>query len=343
MKVDQLLMDTTPRPLRGEIADHPARLAEEIGYDGIWLAETAYDPFFPLLLTAQSTDRIEVGTAVAVAFARNPMTVATIANDLQAYSGGRFILGLGSQIRPHITKRFSMRWSDKPAVQMREFIRALKAIWRCWNTGETLDFKGEYYTHTLMTPFFTPEPNPFGEPRVMLAGVGPYMTRVAGEVCDGFICHGFTTEQYFREVTLPSIEEGLTRAGRSLDDFEIAIPSFIVTGTDEKEMAESAKRIRHQIAFYGSTPVYKPVLDTHGWGDLQGELNRLTKEGRWDEIDTLIDDEVLNAFAVVAEPEQIAQRWGARWGGLVDRLSFRAPFRSDPERWGGVLASLKEL
>lgn len=318
-----------------------AREAEEVGYDGIWSAETGHDPFFPLLLAGQATERIELGTGIAVAFARNPMNMATIANDLQLYSGGRFVLGLGSQIRAHITKRFSMPWSDKPALQMREFIQAMRAVWECWTEGTKLDFRGDYYTHTLMTPFFSPGPNPHGPPKVMLAGVGPIMTRVAGETCDGFLTHAFTTEPYFRDVTLPALEKGLARAGRSRDDFEIAGPAFIVTGTNEEEMEASARGVRSQIAFYGSTPAYRGVLEMHGWGDLQGELNRLSKEGRWREMGELIDDEILEAFAIVAEPEQIAQRWAARWGGLVDRLSFYAPYESDPERWHRVLQDLK--
>lgn len=318
-----------------------AREAEEIGYDGIWSVETSHDPFFPLLLAAGGTSTIELGTGIAVAFARSPMVMAQIANDLQAASQGRFVLGLGSQIKPHITKRFSMPWSDKPAAQMREFVQAMRAIWECWHQQSPLDFRGDFYTHTLMTPFFDPGPNPHGVPKVMLAGVGPHMTQVAGEVCDGFLCHAFTTEPYFRGVTLPALERGLAKAGRSRDDFEISGPAFVVTGTTEEEMAASKAGVKGQIAFYGSTPAYRGVLELHGWGDLQTELNALSKQGRWVEMGELIDDEVLDAFAVVAEPEHIAAGWKARWGGLVDRLSFYAPYAADPERWHRILADFK--
>src|SRR6478609_390177 len=210
-------------------AGKAAKEAEGAGYDGVWAAETSHDPFLSLLLAAEATERLELGTSIAVAFARNPMTTATTANDLQAYSGGRFILGLGSQIKPHITKRFSMEWSH-PAPRMREFVLAMRAIWDCWNNGTKLDFRGDFYTHTLMTPFFNPGPNPHGEPLVFLAGVGELMTEVAGETADGFLAHGFTTESYLREVTLPALEEGFAAGGRTREDFQISMPAFVVTG-----------------------------------------------------------------------------------------------------------------
>jgi len=342
VKVDRMLMEVRPA-FDGPGVEHPAVASERLGYDGVWVAEKAHDPFLALLPAAQATERVEIGTAVAVAFARSPMILAQVAHDLQAYSAGRFVLGLGSQIRPHITRRYSMPWSDHPAAQMRELVAALRAIWACWNDGEPLDFRGEHYTHTLMTPFFSPGPNPYGPPKVMLAGVGPHMTRVAGEVADGFLAHGFTTERFFREVTWPALEAGLARAGRARESFEVAAPSFVVTGTDEEETAAAADRVRRQIAFYGSTPAYRPVLDVHGWGDLQTELRELTRDGRWDDMPALIDDEILGTFAVVAEPERIAGAWAARWGGLVDRLSFYVPHRGDPERWARVLDDLRSL
>jgi len=315
---------------------------EKAGYDGLWSAETSHDPFFPLLLAAEHTSRVELGTGIAVAFARNPMNLAQIAYDLQAYSGGRFILGLGSQIKPHITKRFSMEWSS-PAARMREMIVAIRAIWDCWNDGTALDFRGDFYTHTLMTPFFNPGPNPHGNAKIFLAGVGERMTEVAGETCDGFLCHGFTTERYLREVTMPALERGLTTSGRTLADLEISGPAFVVTGTTEEEMAASMKGVRQQIAFYGSTPAYRGVLELHGWGELQTELNALSKQGEWVTMGELIDDEMVDAFAVVAEPEQLAAELHARYGDIVDRISFYAPYRSDPERWRQVLADLKQI
>ncbi len=269
------------------------------------------------------------------------MNLAQIAYDLQAYSEGRFLLGLGSQIKPHITKRFSMEWSH-PAPRMREFILAMRAIWDCWNNGTKLDFRGDFYTHTLMTPFFDPGPNPHGNPKVLLAGVGELMTEVAGETCDGFLCHGFTTERYLREVTVPALERGLARSGRTLADFEISGPAFVVTGTTEEEMAESAKGTRRQIAFYGSTPAYRGVLELHGWGDLQTELNMMSKQGEWAAMGELIDDDMLDAFAVVAEPDQLAAGLHARYGDVVDRLSFYAPYQRDPETWLPVLEALKQ-
>lgn len=317
--------------------------AEAAGYSGAWTAETSHDPFLPLLLAAEHSHRLELGTSIAVAFARSPMTLANTAWDLQAYSGGRFILGLGSQIKPHITKRFSMPWS-KPAARMREMVLAIRAIWDSWLTGEKLDFRGEFYTHTLMTPFFTPPASDlagFGTPRIFLAGVGELMTEVAGEVCDGFICHGFTTERYLREVTIPALERGRARVGKTLEGFEIVGPSFVVTGNDEKELAAAAAGTRQQIAFYGSTPAYRPVLDLHGWGDLQDRLNSLSKSGQWAEMGSLITDEILGTFAVVGEPESVAPELHKRYGDVIQRISFYAPYKSDPQRWSKVMADLQ--
>jgi probable F420-dependent oxidoreductase len=319
-----------------------ARQLEERGYDGLWTAETAHDPFFPLLLGSQETERVELGTGIAVAFARNPMNLAQIAWDLQAASGGRFLLGLGSQIKPHITKRFSMPWSQ-PAARMREMILAIRAIWASWNDGSKLDFQGDFYTHTLMTPFFDPGPNPHGDAKIFLAGVGEKMTEVAGEVCDGFLCHGFTTERYLREVTLPALERGAAKAGRTLADIEISGPAFVVTGTTEEELKASAAGTKQQIAFYGSTPAYRGVLELHGWGGLQDDLNRMSKEGKWKEMGELIDDDILNTFAVVAEPEKIATGLNERYGDVVQRLSFYAPYASDPARWASVMDQLHEV
>ena len=321
-------------------AARSAKDAEAAGYDGAWTAETSHDPFLACLLAAEHTDRLEIGTGIAVAFARSPMTTAQTANDLQLFSEGRFLLGLGSQIKPHIEKRFSMPWS-KPAARMREYVSAMRAIWASWHEGTKLDFRGDFYSHTLMTPFFNPGPNPHGTPKVFLAGVGELMTEVAGEVCDGFICHAFTTERYFREVTLPALERGRAKAGRTLEGFEISGPSFVVSGVTEEEMAEVARGTREQIAFYGSTPAYQGVLDMHGWGDLHTELNALSKQGKWKEMGELIDDEVLHTFAVVGEPEQIAPQLLARYGDAVDRMSFYFPFKGEKERWAAVRDQLR--
>jgi len=308
-------------PLIGTLADVPAKAKEieALGYDGLFTAEIANDPFFPLLIAAEHTERVELMTAITVAFARNPMTLANLSHDLNAYSGGRLTLGLGSQIRPHITRRMSMPWS-KPAARMREFILAMQAVWRCWYEGAPLDFRGEFYTHTLMTPMFTPTDIEHGAPRVMLAAVGPKMTEVAGEVADGLIAHAFTTPRYMKEVTIPAVERGLAKAGRSRSDFEIACPTFVVTGADAEARAGSEEAIRRQIAFYGSTPAYRPVLEMHGWGELQTELNVLSKRGEWVEMGNRITDEMLDEFAIATEPAGVTDGLISRYGEMIDAV-----------------------
>lgn len=317
-----------------------AKQAEAIGYDGIWTAETAHDPFLPLVLAAEHTEHVKLGTGIAVAFARNPMTLAVLANDLQALSHGRFMLGLGSQIKPHIERRFSMPWSH-PAPRMRELILAMRAIWASWADGSRLSFRGEYYRHTLMTPMFDPGPNIYGNPTIFLAAVGQRMTEVAGEVADGVLVHAFTTERYLREVTLPALDVGLHRAGKSRSDVEVSYPGMLVTGSNEAELAAAAKAVKAQLAFYGSTPEYRPVLALHGWGDLQTELHTLSKRGAWAEMAKLIDDDVLDTFAVVGELDEIPGKVLSRFGDVVDRFSFYAPYSLPPERWAEVVAGFK--
>ena len=314
--------------------------AEQRGYDGAWVPEVAHDPFPSLAVAATRTEKLQLGTNIAVAFARNPMSLAVVANDLQLYSKGRFLLGLGSQIRPHITKRFSMPWSA-PAERMREFILAMRAIWHCWATGEPLHFEGAFYTHTLMTPFFNPGPNPHGNPPIILAGVGPRMTRVAGEVADGFFLHGFTTERYIREVTLPALRDGRAAAGKTgLDGFEISGLPFIVTGTDEASIRAADEAVRKQIAFYGSTPAYRPVLELHGWADLGEELNALSKRGEWDEMGRRITDEMLHEFAIIAPPDKIAERLLAQYGDIFTRTGFYAPYSLPDDFWRPVMQEI---
>jgi len=324
----------------GEVA-RVARELEEIGYDGGLSAETNHDPFLPLVVAAEHTERLELGTGIAVAFARNPMTLANIGYDLQTFSKGRFRLGLGSQIKAHIEKRYSMEWSH-PAARMRELVMAIRAIWACWNEGTPLDFRGEFYRHTLMTPFFNPGPNPYGDASIHLAAVGPLMTEVAGEVCDGLILHAFTTPRYVREVTLPALERGWAKAGKQRSDYEISGPMFIVSGTDDEELERARKGTKEQIAFYGSTPAYRSVLELHGWGELQTELNRLSKQGEWVAMGELITDEVLEEFAVVASPEEVPKAMMQRYEGLIDRVQFYVPYRSDPDRWKQVLAAFHD-
>jgi len=317
-----------------------AMRAEEDGFDGLWCAETAHDPFLPLLLAAEHTEHVQLGTAITVAFARNPMTMAVVANDLQSYSKGRFILGLGSQIKPHITKRYSMPWSH-PAARMREFVLAMRAIWESWNEGTKLDFRGDFYTHTLMTPMFSPGRNPFGPPKVFVAAVGELMTEVVGEVADGLLAHGFTTERYMREITIPALERGLTKAGRKLEGYEISYPAMVVTGSTDDEVEAAKLAVKGQLAFYGSTPAYRPVLELHGWGDLQSELNSLSKRGEWVTMAGLIDDEVVDAFAVVAPPGEVAKMIKSRYGDMVTRVTFYAPYRMERDRLRELLSGFR--
>lgn len=325
----------------GDLSLVPGRAAEaeSLGYDGLFSAEVASDPFFPLLLAAEHSQKLSLMTAITVAFSRSPMTLANLGHDLNAYSKGRLTIGLGSQIKPHITKRFSMPWS-KPASRMSEFIRAMRAVWDCWYEGKPLDFRGEFYNHTLMTPMFTPTNTEYGPPAVMLAAVGSRMTEVAGEVADGLIAHAFTTKRYMEEVTLPAVARGLERAGRARADFEVACPVFVVTGEDDAAFEASRQATCQQIAFYGSTPAYRPVLELHGWGDLQEELNRLSKQGKWVEMGERIDDEILDAFAIVAGPDTVGDELRARYAGVIDTFlcTFELPDR-DAQR--SVVASLQ--
>ncbi len=312
------------------IPDHIKSL-ESQGYDGVGTAEMAHDPFMPLLLAAEHSEKIEIATGIAVAFARSPMILANLGHDLNAYSKGRFTMGLGSQIRPHITKRFSMPWGA-PAAQMRELVLAMRAIWANWYDGEPLRFEGKYYNHTLMTPAFTPEDQEYGRPRVTLAAVGPVMTEVAGEVADGLIIHPFSNEKYIREVTLPAVDRGLAKSGRTRDDFEISYTPFIVSGKDEETYQKELQTVKSRISFYGSTPAYKNVLGVHGWGEMQIELNKMSKQGQWQEMAELVNDEMLNTFGVVGEPTDIVPEIKRRYGDVVSRTSGGFTFVDREER-----------
>ena len=316
-----------------------AKWAEAVGYDGIACAETANDPFLPLALAAEHTTTPELMTSIAVAFARNPMVLANLGHDLNAYSKGRFTLGIGSQIKPHIEKRFSMPWSS-PAARMREMIEAIHAIWDCWYEEKPLKFRGDFYQHTLMTPMFTPTNTQYGKPKIILAAVGPMMTKTAAEVADGMFIHAFTTAKYMKEVTVPVVEATLKAAGRARSDFQLVYPVFLVTGETEEQFAKQKKITQERIAFYGSTPAYKGVLDLHGWGDVQPELNRLSKEGQWQEMGTLIDDDILGAFAVVGEPDDVAAQIKERFGPLVDRAMVVFP-DLPAERVGTLVEQMK--
>jgi probable F420-dependent oxidoreductase len=334
MKVDAALNDHANAGL-------DAKRLEDTGYDGGFTFEGPHDPFFPLVLASQTTRRLELYTAIAIAFARNPMILANIGWDLQALSKGRFLLGLGSQIRPHIEKRFSMPWS-KPAARMREMVLAIKEIWRCFGDGDRPDFQGEFYRHTLMTPMFSPGKHPYGDPPILIAGVGPMMTEVAGEVADGFFVHPLHTQASLDTLTLPALERGLAKSGRELEDFTLSVQMMIASGSDAAEIENTRRMTRQQIAFYGSTPAYAVVLEAHGWGDLQPELNALSKRGKWAEMSALVSDEILETIAICCPLDEVADRVRARCGAYADRVSLVAHWATDPEPWVEITRALKQ-
>jgi probable F420-dependent oxidoreductase len=320
-----------------------ARDIEQRGYSALWASEVAHDPFLQLLSAGQATERLQVGTAIAVAFARSPMTLATTAYDLQRYTRGRFVLGLGTQIKAHVERRFSMPWTA-PAARMREFIGALHAIWDSWQDGTPLRFQGEHYRHTLMTPMFAPPAHEWGAPPVYLAAVGPLMTRLAGEVADGLLVHGFTTERYLRERTLPALEEGLATAGRDRSQVAVTLPGLVVSGRTEEEMAEAAAAVKATIAFYGSTPAYRPVLELHGWEGLADELHALSVVRRVVKCSgmlVVVDDEVLAVLAVDAAPDDVAARVHERYDGMVDRFSVYASYPAPLDLWDPLVAAFR--
>ena len=317
---------------------------EEIGYDGAFSFEAKHDPFLPLVLAAENTTKLRIGTAIAIAFARNPMNLANLAHGMQSISGGRFVLGLGSQVKPHIEKRFSMPWS-RPAARMREIVLAIRAIFDCWEGVAPLDFRGEFYRHTIMIPAFNPGPNPFGPPPILTGGFGPLMTEVAGEAADGFIAHPFNSRKSLLENTMPALRSGLARSGRERKDFEIICATLTVTAAsdDEQEFERVKLAARKQLAFYGSTPAYCPTLACHGWEDLHLELNRMSKEGRWDDMTDLISDEVLETIAVVGPREEVAQRIHERLDGIADGVSLTHNRAPDPSQWADIVPEIQRL
>ena len=316
-----------------------AARAESDGYDAIGATELQHDPFISLAVAARSTSSIQLASSIAVAFARNPMTVAESANDLQLVSNGRFTLGLGSQIKPHIERRFSMPWSQ-PAERMRDFVLAVRAIQTSWQTGEKLDYRGEFYQHTLMTPMFAPQPNPHGAPRIAVAAVGKRMTEVAGEVADGWLSHSFTTVRYLREVSLPALARGSVNAGRGVGSVEVSVPSFVAVGSTQTELDAAIRATRKQIAFYGSTPAYSAVLELHGWGGVHELLNAASRRGEWDAMTDRIDDEMLTAFAAVGSPTEVAAQLRERFTGLATRVAFAFSNPVPRELSGEIVAAL---
>ena len=331
--------------------DDPARAGdvfaelEAAGYDTAFSFESKHDPFLPLAVAAGATTNLRLGTAVAIGFARNPMVLANIGNDLQLISQGRFVLGLGSQIKPHIEKRFSETWS-RPAPRMAEMVRALHAIWDSWEHTTPLRFEGEFYRHTIMTPAFDPGPNPYGRPPVFIGGFGPHMVRVAGEVADGLIVHPFTTPSSMQQMTLPALDAGLAASGRSRSDVEIVWVTMVVTWDHQARDAENQRdaalrSAKSQLAFYGSTPAYAPVLEIEGWGDLHVELNRMSKQGRWDEMTDLITDEMVDALTVMGPRDTLADRLITRVAGVTDSVGLVNSRNHDPRHWADVVADLR--
>ena len=307
-----------------------ARTVEERRHTGaMWVPEGAHDAFVYLTLAAEHTERIPIGTSIALAFARSPMAMAYPAYDVHRLSGGRFVLGLGSQIKPHIERRYSMPWS-RPADRMREYIAAVRAIWHTWQTGDKLDFQGDFYTHTLMPPLFNPGPLPHASPEVWLAGVGPRMVATAGAVADGFICHPLLSRGYLAEVLTPQLEAGRASTGAT-GGFTVAAMAMVATGRTEEALAAAKAGTKRQIGFYASTPAYKPVLDHHGWGDLHAEAHAFTKSGRWTELGDLVGDEVLDTLAVVGEIDVVGAAVRQRFDGLASRVILSIPYQADDE------------
>jgi probable F420-dependent oxidoreductase len=294
-----------------------AKTLERQGADVAGTLELGHDPMMQLAIAATATERMQLMTGITVAFGRSPMTLAQSSHDVNSLSQGRLILGIGSQIKPHIEKRYSMPWS-KPAARMREYVQALKAIWACWYEGAPLDFRGEFYTHTLMTPMFVPTDCEYGAPPVYVAAVGPLMTENAAEVADGILLHTFTTEEYIRTVTLPAMDAGLAKSGRDRSDLQIVGTPYIVTGETEAEFEQVKLAAQNQIAFYASTPAYRGVLDSIGYGDLQPELTRLSKAGQWEEMGSRIDDTLLGKIALVGDAGQISAQLSRRYGDIFD-------------------------
>ncbi len=293
---------------------------ERLGYNGLLMTELKHDPFLPLAVAATTTKTISLATGIAISFLRSPMAVANIAWDLSEASSGRFTLGLGTQIRAHNEKRFSVPWSP-PAPRMREYIQALKAIWRCWKYGDKLAFEGDHYRFTLMTPEFVPESSGIPLPPVTLAAVGPVMIKTAAEVADGIRLHGFCTARYFEETIMPKINIGLKVAGKTRKNFEISGGGFIATGPNDQAVDEAIETVRYRVGFYGSTPAYWPVLETHGYGDLGRKLNALTKSGEWGQLAEQIPDDLLQLFCAIGRYDEIAKNIQERFGNMTDVIS----------------------
>jgi probable F420-dependent oxidoreductase len=317
LKID-VLLGTSLDDLEGQCR---ARMAT--GVDGLFTFEGQHDPFLPLAIAA-NTVAADLMTNVAIAFPRSPMQLANVAYDLQVLSRGRFRLGLGSQVKPAIEKRFGAEWS-RPVPRMREWVQATKAIFAAWEGTAQLDFRGEFTTHTLMTPNFNPGPNPYGPPPVLVGALGPRMTEIAAEVADGVLVMPFNSARHLAERTLPAIKRGRVKGGRAEGDVEVICEAIVCTGRTEEQMAAATRGVKGLLSFYGSTPSYRPVLDVEGWGELQPELNRLSKQGEWATMATLVDDDVLRTIGVFGTPEECGREIVARFGGISSRVSCYFP------------------
>ena len=322
-----------------------AAWAESAGYDGVSTNETAHDSFLPLAVAATSTSRVTLETHVAIAFPRSPMVVAYTARDLHDGSGGRFRLGLGTQVKGHIERRFSTRWTGSAGSRLREYVQSLRAIWNCWDTGSNLEYDGDFYQFSLMTPFFSPGPSEYNPPEVYTAAVNGYNCLVAGEVGDGLMLHSLTSPEYIRQVVQPNVAEGARRAGRNPEDVNIVGGGFIVTGPNQEAIREQAEVTRRRISFYSSTRTYFPVLECHGFEDIGKELHRLSREGKWDEMPGLVPDEMLHAFATIGEYDEIAGKFREKYGDLVDEMhfSFDAPTDAEQVQLQRIVRDLQEL
>ena len=322
MKLDAGL-GTEGKYLRG--IDRTVRAAEDLGFAGLWTSETKHDAFLPLAIAANETHEIELGTSVAIAFSRSPMEMAQTAWDLQDLSEGRFVLGLGTQVKAHITRRFSMPW-DRPAARLREYIMALRAIWESFQGEGPLEFEGEFYRHTLMTPFFDPGPIEHPEIPLYIAGVNTRLAALAGELCDGFHVHPFHSPEYVRRTVLPAIAEGAQGVGRDPGQVALATSAFVISAENEEQAREQRESVRSQISFYASTPTYRTVLEAHGWEEVGERLGKLAREKKWREMPALLTDEMLAAFAVEAAPDEIGAALRERYAGLIDRVALYLPF-----------------
>lgn len=320
MSAKTLQLDASLPPVSLSEVPHIARAAEELGFQALWSMETMHDPFLPGALIAEHTQRIQFGTAVAIAFARSPATLAYTAWDLAQASKGRFILGLGTQVKAHIERRFGLSWPDSVVGKLREQIGAIHAFWDTWQTNAPLNFRGEYYKLTLMSPFFNPGPSQYPHIPIYIAGVNTGLARLAGEMTEGFLAHPFHSPRYLKEIILPAIQQGLDKAGRSPGDCRVSTTAFVVTSPEEDGF------VRAQIAFYASTPSYRTVMQLHGWEETAERLSALAGRGQWGDMPALISDEMLAEFAVQASPSDLPEVLKQRYQGLVDRLSLYIPF-----------------